>query len=151
VSQADMLWDIEQIKRLKARFLRYVDTKNDEGYLSLYAENLQLTLMDEEGRIVKEVKGKTELREWLAGLSSSRMTVHACYMPEIEIHDHETASSIWAMTDYVVVPGIFNFRGYGHYHEKYIKDGDGQWRICEVLITRLRVDHVLKAEVGKIF
>jgi hypothetical protein len=31
-------------------------------------------------------------------------------------------------------------QGFGHYHEQYRKGDDGQWRIAELRLTRLRVD-----------
>jgi hypothetical protein len=31
--------------------------------------------------------------------------------------------------------------GYGHYHETYRKEADGEWRIATLDLTRLRLDH----------
>ena len=46
------------------------------------------------------------------------------------------------MADYVETfddPPI-RLRGYGHYHERYVKEADGSWRIAELQLSRLRVD-----------
>jgi hypothetical protein len=34
------------------------------------------------------------------------------------------------------------WQGFGHYHERYVKGTDGQWRIREVNLTWLRIDKV---------
>jgi hypothetical protein len=36
--------------------------------------------------------------------------------------------------------GGFSMQGFGHYHERYVKGDDDQWRIAELRLTRLRVD-----------
>jgi hypothetical protein len=33
-------------------------------------------------------------------------------------------------------------QGFGHYHENYVVGVDGQWRISELRLTRIRVDEV---------
>ena len=60
-------------------------------------------------------------------------------MPEIELIDAASARGIWAMFDYVDIPGKPSRQGYGHYHETYRKESDG-WRIASLELTRLRVD-----------
>ena len=47
------------------------------------------------------------------------------------------------MFDWVDSSGSDNgssMQGFGHYHEHYRKGDDGQWRIAELRLTRLRVD-----------
>jgi hypothetical protein len=31
-------------------------------------------------------------------------------------------------------------QGFGHYHDRYVKGDDGNWRITELRLTRLRTD-----------
>ncbi|HTZ23833.1 MAG TPA: nuclear transport factor 2 family protein, partial [Streptosporangiaceae bacterium] len=40
------------------------------------------------------------------------------------------------------------FQGFGHYHEEYRRDGDGQWRISRLRLSRLRVDEVTPSSGG---
>jgi hypothetical protein len=63
-------------------------------------------------------------------------------MPEIELTGPTSATGIWSMFDYVDKAGEYpiQLRGYGHYHETYCKEPDGQWRIARLQLTRLRVD-----------
>jgi hypothetical protein len=64
-------------------------------------------------------------------------------MPEITLTSDTTATGIWAMEDHLWWPEgspIRHLHGYGHYHESYEKDADGEWRIKELTLTRLRTD-----------
>jgi SnoaL-like domain len=69
-------------------------------------------------------------------------TVHQVHTPEITITGPDRATAIWAMNDYVEIPvdgSSFVLRGYGHYHEEYVRTEEG-WRVKSSVLTRLRVD-----------
>jgi hypothetical protein len=79
---------------------------------------------------------------FLAPMTDARVegfSVHHGHTPEIEIVDDHTATGIWAMSDYLRMPGL-NIVGYGHYHEEYRRCDDGVWRISKARVTRLYVD-----------
>jgi hypothetical protein len=69
-------------------------------------------------------------------LLASAVTVHHGHMPEIAITGADTATGIWSMVDVVRLGA--GFRGYGHYHEEYVKQA-GRWRIRRLRLTRLDV------------
>ena len=70
-----------------------------------------------------------------------KITVHQGHMPEIEFQDQDNATGIWAMHDWVDDPGRgVAWQGNGHYHERYVRSQDGQWKIAFMRLTRLRVD-----------
>src|SRR5450759_257723 len=109
------LLDIEEIKQLKARYFRLMDTKDWAGFTALFTDD---AVLDAAG------------------------TVHHGHMPEITITGPDSATGIWAMFDYLTFPGDGppkGLQGYGHYHEEY-RRVDGSWRIQHVVLTRLRVD-----------
>jgi pimeloyl-ACP methyl ester carboxylesterase len=61
--------------------------------------------------------------------------------------DGDTAHVVWAMQDRVVwgadrrpKMGYAGHTGYGHYHERYVRQ-DGRWRIAAQRLTRLHVDY----------
>jgi len=85
-----------------------------------------------------------EFVERVSGMLAGTITVHHGHMPEITLTGPDGATGIWAMEDKLWPrPGsALPFRwlhGYGHYHERYVKQEDG-WRIAEIRLTRLRVD-----------
>jgi len=63
-------------------------------------------------------------------MGTDGVSVHHCHLPEIELTSATTATAIWAMMDYVEAPGRhpIHLKGYGHYHETYVKGDDGRWR-----------------------
>ena len=48
--------------------------------------------------------------------------------------------------DYVELPA-FTLKGYGHYHDEYVKQA-GRWRIKSTRLTRLRCDVTPGPEAG---
>lgn len=138
---------IEDIKKLKARYCRYVDTKQDEKFEALFTEDVEWTLMNDAGTgVLRKIRGRAEHHAWRASVRDGRLagfTVHQCHTPEIEIVDHTRATGIWALMDYVRRPNdAMNFVGYGHYHEEYRRQEDGRWLISKVTVTRLHVDQL---------
>lgn len=135
------LWDIEQIKQLKARYFRLLDTKDWDAFAELFTDDCHHVLPS------AEPKPPQSNEEYLAGLRSALgdgMTVHHGHMPEITILGPNEASGIWAMFDYLDIdrsdgPPV-RMQGYGHYHETYRKGEDGVWRISSKRNLRLRVD-----------
>lgn len=64
-------------------------------------------------------------------------------MPEIEFTGASTARGVWAMFDWVDRgPEAGAIQGFGHYHEDYLKESDGEWRIKVLRLTRIRVDNI---------
>lgn len=129
------LADIQQIVQLKARCCRLIDTKDWDGYGALLVEDFQLT-SDGGTRT-----SRAEVVASLVGSLATATTVHHVHMPEITVSG-DTATAIWAMNDYVMFPSEgspFVIRGYGHYHEEYVRTGEG-WRVKSSVLERLRVD-----------
>jgi hypothetical protein len=134
------LLDVEEIKRLKARYFRFMDTRSWEEWGQVFARDALMEVPEaglvERGReaIVARVS---------ASLAGSR-TVHHGHMPEIEITGKDSARGTWAMFDYVEwAPSESGARrglvGYGHYFEEYVRE-DGAWRIQRLRLSRLRID-----------
>jgi SnoaL-like protein len=141
----EKLWAIEQIKQLKARYCRFTDTRQTEDFLGVFADDLVWTwLADDNVTVLKEIHGPGEFGAWLRSIEKNRLSgfsVHHCHMPEIEIVDENHAKGIWAVQDYLNNPGDKHFIGYGHYHEEYTRNAEGEWKISRCKLTRLHVDH----------
>lgn len=150
----DSLAAIEAIRSLKARYFRAMDTKDWSLLGQVFTEDAQA---DFRGADVDPATGESAVpgatgavlagREAIvAGLSAGLgdlVTVHAGFMPEIEVQDDTNASGIWAMSDLLRFPDgpISELRGWGHYHERYVRV-DGQWRIATMRLKRLLVQTV---------
>ena len=144
MDQLEKLVAIEEIKKLKARYCRFSDTRDDEAFEALFTDDVEWTLMGLDGTtVLKKIRGKKEHHEWRASLRETRLagiSVHHCHTPEIEIIDENHATGIWALSDYIRQPAEGkNYQGYGHYHEEYVRQ-NGQWLISKVTVTRLHVE-----------
>jgi uncharacterized protein (TIGR02246 family) len=137
---------IEQIRQLKARYFRCMDTKDWNGFADVFAPDAVMDMSGEmrDGTTAGDglTRGGPEIAAFVKGAVDAVQTVHHGHMPEIEITSPTSARGIWAMEDMLRWPEgspIRTLHGYGHYHETYEKL-DGQWRIKTITLTRLRVD-----------
>ncbi len=138
-ANVQMLLDIEQIKQLKARYFRLVDTKQWDDWARVFAVDAVLEIP--EGDLVH--RGRDEIVANVSTIMAELRTVHHGHMPEIEITGPDSARGVWAMFDYVEWPAQDDHRvglhGYGHYVEEYVRE-DGAWCIARSRLERLRVD-----------
>jgi hypothetical protein len=134
--------DIEAIRQLKARYFRLLDTKNWAAWRDLFTDDAQFEGTSRPFSGPDQFCAATS--EWLG----PAVTVHQGFMPEIRIEGADHASGIWAMEDLVqfdtpidrgAYAGMIGFHGYGHYEESYRRE-KGEWRICFLRLTRLRLD-----------
>jgi SnoaL-like domain len=132
------LREIESIKQLKARYCRYLDTKDWSAWRAIFTDDFVSDTAEAGGRlIVGADEFVAYIRKTLG--KPSQPTVHQVHAPEIELLSETTARGVWALEDVVrLAPGV-NLNGYGHYHETYEKTA-GQWRIKTSKLTRLRED-----------
>ena len=151
----DRLTSIRQIGEVKARYCRYIDTKQWARLASLFTADCSF-----EG--LGSAPPGADVATFVSGVSSrlaNTISVHHCHMPEMVFDGTDAARVIWSMEDYVEwtdgstvkeTPGSRGFRGYGHYEETYRRenvDGVPTWRISFLRLTRLRIDAV-PAEQG---
>jgi len=142
VTDIEKLLAIEEIKQLKARYLRYVDTKNWEGFKSVFAPAAQFDISDDVPGCI--LSGREKIAQAVSVPLAGCVSVHHGHCPEIDVTSNTTASGIWAMEDMLRWPADSAYpnrtlHGYGHYVETYEKIG-GQWHIKSMKLKRLRVD-----------
>jgi len=123
------------ICNVKARYCRLLDTRDWEGWGNLFTEDCLLDTGEAGGMTVR---GREEIVRSVRAVIDQARTAHQVHSPEIAI-DGDEAAATWAMQDRVVWSDRA-FTGYGHYHEKYRRGEDGNWRICALKLTRLVVD-----------
>ena len=134
------LADIEAIKKLKAQYFYFLDTKQWERLRTVFTEDADF---DSAKMGEYQMDGLDDFIAYASKGLTGGISVHHGHMPIIDLLGNGEAAGIWAMVDYVQVPdgdgGHRGFVGYGHYHERYRRIGD-EWKICRWAITRLRVD-----------
>jgi uncharacterized protein (TIGR02246 family) len=131
---------IEEIRSLKARYFRYMDTKDWEAFADLFTADATMDTSGEAGGGV--IQGRSEIACFVRNAISEVTTVHHGHMPEITIISPTEATGIWAMEDMLRWPDnspIRTLHGYGHYHDTYERVHD-RWLIKTTKLTRLRLD-----------
>jgi len=136
--------EIEALKQLKARYFRFLDTKQWESWRDLFTEDALLkvhsvvTTWGGEPQLRQDIQGSETIMTTVRALIDNSVTVHQGHMPEINLTSPTTATGIWAMED-IVENSQGRMRGHGHYHETYRKT-DAGWRIASLELTRLRLE-----------
>ncbi|WP_202820633.1 nuclear transport factor 2 family protein [Variovorax sp. JS1663] len=137
---------LEHIAQLKARYCRYIDTKQWEKLASVFTQDCRF-----EG--LGSAPAGADVATFVKGVSARlapTISVHHVHQPEVVLTSASTARGVWAMEDFVEwqdggavkeAPGAKGFRGYGHYEEEYRREGD-TWKISFLRLTRLRIDPV---------
>jgi hypothetical protein len=145
MNRIEQMPEIEELKILKARYFRYVDTKQWDAWGELFVEDC--TFVDLAGDF--RCSGRAKLVAQVAQALDGVVSIHHGHTPEIELVDAEHATGIWTMSDYLIYPPEKNFQsmdsstkvhGYGHYVESYVKE-HGVWRFAEVTVSRLHLEH----------
>ena len=148
----ERLMATEEIKQLKARYFRCMDTKDWAGFEQVFAADAVMDMSSEmrdqttRGGITR---GAAQIAAMVRTVVGPVVTVHHGHMPEIEITSPRSARGVWAMEDKLRWPEgspVRTMHGYGHYHETYERTQDG-WRIKTITLTRLRVDTELTRRI----
>ncbi|WP_304110176.1 nuclear transport factor 2 family protein [Mycolicibacterium bacteremicum] len=133
--------DLEAIRQLKARYCRFLDTKDYEAWKRLFAEDVVVKLDmaissgGADGQTAPPLRGLDEFVPVVLGGVEHAQTKHHVHTPEITLTSDTTASAIWAMEDLLLFADGGELFGAGHYHETYEKRG-GDWVITSLHLTR---------------
>jgi hypothetical protein len=121
----------------KARYCRTLDTKDWAGYADLLTEGFELDVT--EGSQVPVIRGRDAAIKQIQSSILTAKTVHQVHSPEIKLNGDE-AHVIWALQDRVIWgPDRPSMTGYGHYHERWVRQ-NGQWKLAALKLTRLLID-----------
>lgn len=126
----------EEIKQLKARRDRAVDSKDWALLRSLHADD---HVSHNDG--MDRWEGADAMIEAISGsLGPDKTTVHQSHTPDITFESPTRARGVWAMEDLIFdsASGELIIHGYGFYHEVYEKRG-GTWLFTDRRLTRIHV------------
>jgi hypothetical protein len=129
--------DLEAIRQLKARYFRFLDTKQWDALREIFTPDVEIDMRGEGAALSH---GIDEFVGSVSAILESVTTVHHGHMPELQLTSPTTATGVWSMEDELWWPEGSPLRymhGYGHYHETYSKTPAG-WRISSMRLTRLQ-------------
>lgn len=114
---------IEEIRALKARYCRFLDTRNWDGFAALFTRDAEMDVSQDTGN--PPVRGVDAILAQVRFAVDHAATSHQVHTPEIELDGPDDAHGTWAMQDRVVwqagkapLPGTVCITGYGQYHER---------------------------------
>ena len=149
MTELEKLAATEELRQLKARYFRGVDLDQPALIRELLADDCELDYrgcctdpesgrdflpamnMVLRGQAAKDAFGKARMR-----------SAHHGHNFEVTFTSDTSADVLWAMSDRLWLPEgapIRELRGWGHYHETYVKVG-GAWKLKTLRITRVRVE-----------
>ncbi len=137
---AGPLLAIEAIKQLKARYCRYLDSKDWAAWRALFTDDFVSDTSEAGGKLIAGADDFVAFTRKGIG-RPAQATAHQVHAPEIELTSATTARGVWALQDVVRFGHGVTLVGYGHYHETY-ENIRGQWLIKSSKLTRLREDIV---------
>jgi ketosteroid isomerase-like protein len=138
LSDLERLVELEAIRDMKARRDHAVDQKDWATYTALHSDDYTAMSISAEP-IVGGQAAAAQLAIQLANVT----TVHHCHTPVIEFQDRTHATGVWAMEDNLFWTRNGEkqwLRGFGFYHETYVKGEDGQWRFSYRRLDRTHAE-----------
>lgn len=154
MDKLDKLIAIDEIRQLKSRYFRYLDTKDWEGMATIFAPDAvfdarsanSLDGVGENGMAAVSndwvYQGRDVITEFIRLVASPIITAHHGHCHEVEVLDETHAQGVIAMEDVLWdkagLTGTKIMHGYGHYHEEYRRI-HGKWCIQKSRLTRLNV------------
>ena len=123
--------DIDEIKRVKYRYLRALDTKHWDEFAGTLTEDITGDYGDR-----LHFTNRSELVDYMrSSLGAGWITEHRVTHPEITV-DGDEATATWYLQDRVIA-AEFNFMliGAAFYHDRYRRTDDG-WKISATAYDR---------------
>jgi hypothetical protein len=145
--------ELEALRQSKARYCRFLDTKDVESWRGVFTTDVVVTLdmtVSTGGAdpMTAAAPGRSEGPDNFVPMVMGGLEKVATMHPpiqeshaEITLTSATTATGIWAMEDLLIFGDGGESHGAGHYHENYQKQ-DGTWRIKSLHLTRT----ILKVE-----
>lgn len=144
MDRLDRLEALEAIRMVKARYCRCLDTKDWDGLAAIFAGDIVLDVTEDTHQ--PPFHGRDVALAQIRAAVIDAQTAHQIHSSEIVFDGDDEADVITAMQDRVVwapgkspLPGVGSITGFGHYHERYVRRGDG-WVIAALKLTRLYVE-----------
>jgi hypothetical protein len=129
---------LEEIRQLKFRYFRSLDTREWETFAYCLAEDVVARYGTKAMGEPLHFDSRQDVVDYMsANMGPGLISVHVANHPEITV-DGETASGTWAFEDTVIATDFgMLIRGAGYYNDTYRRDADGAWRIASTAYERI--------------
>lgn len=122
------LSDIEEIRQLKSRYFRCIDTGNHAELATCFADDVTIDYRGGGYRV--QVSGKADMIEFIASsFNSDVVAMHHGHTPEVSFVDADTAKGTWYLEDRFINPERNEDTvGSALYYDTYVRTAEG-WKI----------------------
>ncbi|MBS0255295.1 MAG: nuclear transport factor 2 family protein [Proteobacteria bacterium] len=122
------LSDLEEIRQLKSRYFRCIDTGNHAELATCFAEDVTVDYRGGGYRL--QVSGRADMVEFIASaFHSDVVAMHHGHTPEITFVDADTAKGTWYLEDRFIDPARGEHTvGSSLYYDTYVRTAEG-WRL----------------------
>lgn len=147
----------ETIRRKKAQYCRYLDTKQWESLESLAFPDAEMIFLDAFGSV--QTAGKSTFAfsspkafvQEMRALFRDAQTLHQTGYGDLEQISENEVRAIWSMEDQLLFPAPFastpiSIKGGGYYHEVWRRK-DGDWLLKSLRLERTYMRQSLIASV----
>lgn len=130
----------ELIRDRKAKYCRYLDTKQFDQWEALYKPDAKIIFYNLDNSVLAEFKSIAELSPMTRELFATTQTIHQTHNSEIEFKSPTVASAIWSMEDWhIYAPEegkpSKTMHGYGFYYETWELIND-EWMLASLELRR---------------
>jgi hypothetical protein len=134
---------VEQVRVSKARYCRFVDTKQWEAFSELFIAAPEILIHDAADHLLVSFDTREAFVAACRGYLEGAQSIHQVHNDELTQVSDTEIRAIWSMEDCVIFPAAdasadprpARHHGYGHYHETWVLD-DGGWRIARMELRR---------------
>ena len=128
--------DIDDIKRVKYRYLRALDTKHWDDFADTLTEDIAGDYGSSLGEEHRFTDRDTLVEFMRTSMPANVITEHRVTHPEIDV-DGDEASGTWSFEDTVIATEYrVLIKGAAFYQDRYARGGDGRWRISHTGYVR---------------
>lgn len=123
------LSDFEDIRTLKHRYFRGIDTADIELLKPLFSEDVEIDYRG--GSYRAKLSGRANMLEFLANsFHAGALAMHHGHMPEITLASEDSAKGIWYLEDlFILRDAGIKTQGTALYKDEYRRE-DGEWKIA---------------------
>lgn len=125
----EQLSDMEEIRQLKARYFRCIDTGNEDELATCFTDDVTIDLRGGGYRL--SVSGRSDMIDFIgSSFNSDIVAMHHGHTPEISITGPDEAKGTWYLQDRFIDPvRKTDTIGTSLYYDTYRRTADG-WKVA---------------------
>jgi|TARA_R100000501_G_scaffold17919_3_gene35054 hypothetical protein len=130
------LSDLEDIRLLKHRYYRGIDTADEALLKTLFTDDISVEYRG--GSYVAKLQGRDAMMDFiLNSFHSDAVAMHQGHMPEITFTGDDSADGLWYLEDiYISLERKNVTAGSAIYRDRYVRI-DGEWKIASTEYDRV--------------